>query len=529
MNGKNYFTLLALIGAISSASAQNTQPSADEIFFRTQTKTIASDEFGGRKPLTAYEDKTIRYIAGEFEKLGLRPGNGDSYFQRVPLLDVTTRAKGGFIPITTQKGKIKLKDLEDVVIWSPQTKERVSLKNLEFVFAGFGIHAPEYGWDDYKVLDAKGKIVVVLVNDPGFYDTSLFQGHDMTYYGRWIYKFEEASRQGAAGILVVHDTKPASYPWNVVQASWAKNKEELVSDKGNQDQVLVKGWITKDKAEELFASAGYTYEDLLKKALRKDFKSIPLHAKTSVTLNNKLIVGDSHNVAAVLPGTDLKDEYVIYTAHWDHFGIGKPVDGDSIYNGASDNASGIGALLTVAKKFTELDVKPRRSILFLAVTAEEAVLLGSQYYVEHPLVPIEKTVVNINFDGMAPQPATNDLILGAKGDSDTDDYVYVAAAAQGRKVVTSQNNTGGGYFRSDHFSFAKVGIPVVLAKGGRDLKNPDAVRRNRNVYHQPADEYSDSWDVSGSLNDIYLNFAVGLSIANSDKRPQWNRRILQGR
>lgn len=515
---------LLLAGALS-LQAQTVQRSADERFFREQTKTLASDAFGGRKPLTHYEQKTVDYIADAYKQLGLQPANGGSYFQQVPLLDVTTRLRGGSLTVSTPKGKLKLKDLDDIVVWSPQTKKRLNLNNLEFVFAGFGINAPEYGWNDYKGLDARGKIVVVLVNDPGYYNPSLFRGHNMTYYGRWIYKFEEASRQGAAGVLVVHDTKPTSYGWNVVQASYAQNKEELVSDKGNRDQVQFKGWITKAKAEALFAADGHSYDELLKKALDKDFKSIPLHARASVSLQNTFFTGKSNNVAGILPGTDLKDEYVVYSAHWDHFGVGKPVNGDSIYNGASDNASGVAALLTIAKKFKESGRQPRRSILFLAVTAEEAVLLGSQYYIEHPLVPLKNTVVDINFDGVAPRPASRDVVLGAPGDATTDDYVYLAAAAQGRKVVTSSENTGGGYYRSDHFSFARAGVPVVLAGGGFDTIDPKAPKRDRSRYHQPSDEYEDQWDVSGSLDDIHLNYAIGLAIANADKRPQWLHRL----
>ncbi len=523
MKTNKWISLVLLAVGLTAQAQQQPKRSNDEVYFRAVTEKLASDAFGGRKPLTQYEDSAINYIAAEYKKLGLLPANGESYFQEVPLLDVTTRAKGGSIVVRPSKGKsFKLVDQEDFVIWSPQTQKTLKLDNLEYVFAGFGINAPEYGWNDYEGLDAKGKIVVVLVNDPGYYDTSLFKGHDMTYYGRWIYKFEEAARQGASGILVVHDTAPASYPWKVVQASWAKNKEELISDNGNKDQVQFKGWLTKEKAEQLFATAGYTYDDLLKAALQKGFKYIPLNAKSSFTLQNNFFTGNSHNVAAILPGTDLKDEYVIYTAHWDHFGIGKAVDGDSIYNGASDNASGVGALLTVAKKFTELDRKPRRSILFLAVTAEEAVLLGSQHYVEHPLVPLAKTAVNINFDGAGPRPATYDVHLRAPGDSDTDEYVYQAAAAQGRSIFTSTENTGGGYYRSDHFSFAKVGVPVVLAGGGRQQKVPVSKPRDRGRYHQPSDEYSDDWDVSGSLDDIYLNWSIGYAISNADKFPQWS-------
>jgi len=516
---KIYLASVFSLGVFHVAFAQ--QP-ADEAYFRNQIKILASDEFGGRKPLTGYEDKTINYIADEFKKLGLKPANGDSYFQDVPLINVTTKAKNNQITIKGAKSKVKLTSYKDFIVWSARNSKKVDLKNAQFVFVGFGINAPEYGWDDYKGLDVKGKIVIALLNDPGYYNPSLFRGHNMTYYGRWIYKFEEASRQGAAGVLVIHDTKPASYGWNVVQASWAEHNLELLSDKKNLDQVSFKGWITKDAVTKLLAASGNSYDELFEKAKEKGFKSVSLAANANINLTNDLKVANSHNVAAILPGTDLKDEYVIYTAHWDHFGVGKPINGDSIYNGASDNASGVAALLTIAKKYTEQVQRPRRSILFLSVTAEEAVLLGSQYYVEHPLVPLDKTAADINFDGIAPRGRSYDLIIGSKGDSETDDYVIRAASAQGRTVVTSKEQTSGSYFRSDHFSFAKVGIPVVLASGGFDYVDKEAAKKTSRHYHQPDDEYHDSWDMKGSLDDVYLNYAIGFSIADADKLPQWN-------
>ena len=499
--------------------AQNKSQSDDEIYFRSQTKTIASDKFAGRKPLTKYDNLTINYIADEFSKLGLKPGNGDSFFQKVPLLDTQTRAKKG-ITIKGNRGSFNLKEREDFVVWSPQRKKNIDLSNEQFVFVGFGINAPEYNHNDYEGLDVKGKIVVALVNDPGFYDVNRFRGHNMTYYGRWIYKFEEASRQGADGVLVIHDSKPASYGWNVVQNSWFGHNLELVSDKSNEDKVKFKGWITKEKANELFKSAGTSYDELFNKALDKNFKAVALNAKANIHLTNNYIFGNSNNIAAVLPGTDLKDEYVVYTAHWDHFGIGKPINGDSIYNGASDNASGVAALLSVARKFTNLQDKPRRSILFLSVTAEEAVLLGSEYYTSHPLIPLSKTAVNINFDGTAPKGHGSKVFIGAKGDSETDLYVESAAAAQGKQVTWSNDDTRGGYFRSDHFSFAKVGIPVVIAGTVPD-ENFSVWKRN--TYHQPSDEYDDSWNVDGAIEDINLSVGIGLGIANADKFPEWNK------
>lgn len=515
-----YITYLAAFLAALSSNAQNVQQSDEEVTFRTHTRILASDEFGGRKPLSSYEPLTLDYIAGEYKKLGLLPANGDSYLQDVPLIDVTVKPKGGKITVKGPKGTTVINDYDDAVIWTAQKDKTINVNNAEFVFVGFGINAPEYGWNDYEGLDVKGKVVVALVNDPGYYDASLFKGKSMTYYGRWIYKFEEASRQGAAGVLVVHDTKPATYGWNTVQPSWYEHNLELVNDKDNRDLVRFKGWITREKATELFVNAGYSYDELLQKALKKGFKAISLNSKSNVKLTNNVSGGISHNVAAILPGSDpdLKDEYVIYSAHWDHFGVGKPVNGDSIYNGASDNATGVAAVLTIAKRLAELGQRPRRSILFLAVTAEEAVLLGSQHYVTHPLVPLDKTVAVLNFDGVGPAPATRDVII--HNENTGYEYVHYAAAAQGRHVVTQPGNTG---YRSDHFSFNRVGVPTVSAPNGREYIAPNPKTRDRSAYHQPNDEYHEDWDVSGSLQSIDLHFSVGYQIANADKRPEWNR------
>lgn len=523
MNKKNIITVLLALVTIG-VHAQDVQDkknvltqSPDETAFRDYVRTLASDEFGGRKPLTKYEDKTIKYIEDEYKKLGLQPVGDGGYLQDVPLLDITVKTKGNKIKLKGPKGTTVINDYQDYIIWTAHKDKRIKINNADVVFVGFGINAPEYGWNDYEGKDVKGKVVVALVNDPGYYEGSLFCGKQMTYYGRWIYKFEEASRQGAAGVLVVHDTKPATYAWNVVQPSWYEHNLELVNDNDNRDLVRFKGWLTRDKAEEIFKNAGYSYDDLLTKALKKGFRSFSLKTKFTADFTNNVSAGISHNVVGVLPGTDLKDEYVIYSAHWDHFGIGKPVDGDSIYNGASDNASGVALILSVAKQFKDLGIKPRRSILFLALTGEEAVLLGSQHYVTHPLVPFEKTAAVLNFDGAAPAAATYDVTFNDLNTAS--EYVKIAAASQGRNAIPQKSDGG---YRSDHFSFNRVGVPTVNIGRGRSLVNPNAQRgRKPGVYHQPSDEYSEDWDVTGTVQSIGLAFSIGYQIANTSYFPEW--------
>lgn len=515
-------TLLALL--LCSAIAVHAQQ-RDEEFLRQNISVLASDSFGGRAPLTKYETKTINHIANQFKELGLKPGNNGSYFQDVPLLKVKTKTAGGAVIVKGAKGTTKLRDYDDIVITSERGKKVEKISNAQYVFAGFGIDAPEYNWNDYKNLDVKNKIVIVLVNDPGFYNDNLFHGKDMTYYGRWTYKIEEARRQGATGVLIIHDEKPASYGWNVCQGSQGGDNLTIYTGGNKQDKLALEGWISQDGVHRLFNAAGVDYDKLVESAKHPDFKPVPLNARSDIRLNNDVFIGTSHNVAAVLPGTDLKNEYIIYSAHWDHLGIGRPVNGDSIYNGASDNASGTAALLLLARKFSEGKLKPRRSILFLAVTSEEAGLLGSEYYSRHPLFPLSDNIVNINIDGAGPRSRSKNVILGGAGDTNTDTLVAEVAAAQGRRVDINKTNIAGLYFRSDHFSFAKVGIPVILVHGGSDLLNPaDSTKsRNRNVYHQPGDEYDPSWDLSGSIDDVNLWYGIGLRIGDSDKRPVWLR------
>ncbi|MDR2585696.1 MAG: M20/M25/M40 family metallo-hydrolase [Prevotellaceae bacterium] len=499
----------------------------DETLFRTVTRELSDDFFGGRKPITSYEAPTIDYIVQRFKDVGLEPGAGEGFLQKVPLIGVETRIKNNEVAVTGKKGTVKLRYWDDIVIWTLRAEEKIKINKADFVFVGFGIRAPEYGWDDYAGIDVKGKVVVMLVNDPGFYDDNLFRGKNMTWYGRWPYKFEEAGKQGAAAALIIHDTAPASYGWSVVQNSRATSSLSLFSESGNRELVPYQGWITGESAQKLFDAAGVSMDESVSAAKKRGFKSFPLNLKTTIESINKIEVGESANVAAILPGTSLKDEYVIYSAHWDHLGIGQPVAGDSIYNGASDNATGVAALMLLGRRFKELPQRPERTIVFLAVTAEESGLLGSEYYTQHPLFPLKKTAVCLNMDNYGDNMTTTDLILSAPDQSETDRYVFETAAAQGRTVTLSNDNSGGGYYRSDHFPFAKAGVPVVLAKGGFFYVDPQAAKEHQqkyypsSTYHQPTDEYHEWWNVSGSLQDIYLFFGIGLRLANDGYFPKW--------
>ena len=535
----NLFCHIALLGLLltgckKSEKAENSEkPVNDEPVsqitgkvFSKQMAVLASDSLEGRKPFSAGEEKTIQYLKAEFEKLGLKPGNGDSYFQQVPMVDIMSKPSSSLV-LKSKKGNVTLKYLDDFVAASRRVQDQVKVQNSELVFAGYGIVAPEYGWNDYEGLDVKGKTVIVLVNDPGFVDSTLFKGKTMTYYGRWTYKFEEAARQGAAGVLIIHDTKPASYGWAVVRSGWSKSKLYLDSEDNNMSRASMEGWITSESAKKLFKLAGVS-DSLLIVAGRKGFKPVSLNLKTSLVINNKIKKSTSNNVMALLPGTDRKDEYIIYSAHWDHFGKGEAIDGDSVYNGAADNASGTAALLEIANAFTKLNKKPSRSILFLSVTAEEQGLLGSEYYTSHPVYPVSKTVADINMDVLQPFGKMKDIILVGKGQSDLDEYANEDAARQGRTTRGEPDPSGGWYFRSDHFNFAKVGIPALYIENGSvSVEHGEAwgeaqkKEYNDKRYHSPADEYAPSWDISGIVEDIQLLFNVGYSLSNEAAFPGW--------
>ncbi|MDR1201944.1 MAG: M28 family peptidase [Tannerellaceae bacterium] len=522
------FLFLLGLSPVLQAQVENisSESVSDEQLFRTSIKELSDDSFGGRKPLTRHEDLTVDYIADKFKALGLQPVNG-SYFQEVPMLSIKTNVKGNAVTMKGKKGTAQFKIMDDMVLWTLRAEEKLKVSKAELVFVGFGINAPEYGWNDYESIDVRGKIAVMLVNDPGFYDNSLFRGKNyMTYYGRWTYKYEEASRQGAAGALILHETAAAAYGWSVVQNGRASDILSLNSPTGNKEQVALQGWITNEAAQKLFDIAGKSLDEALAAAKQKGFKSFPLGVTTTIETNNNIRIANSRNVVGILPGSDLKDEYIVYSAHWDHLGIGTPINGDSIYNGADDNASGVAALFVIANKFRQLPEPPRRSILFLSVTGEESGLLGSEYYVEHPLFPLNKTVINLNMDAYGDKLRTSEVRASGGGLSkDIDRYVVEAAAIQGKPVRFSTTNQGGGFFRSDHFNFAKAGVPVVLAAGTKPL-NPKATEGvlwgGKSTYHQPTDEYHESWEVSGSLEDIYLYYGIGLRLANDGYFPKWD-------
>lgn len=486
--------------------------------FRNWISTIGSDDFGGRKPMTPYETKTIEYLAGEFRSLGLKPAFGDSYFQTVREILTTVRIPGGVIPVETSRGVLKLSSDEDIVVWTTRGTRKVVFDDAEYVFCGFGIDAPQYGWNDFEGIDVRGKIMIVMVNDPGFYDTSLFRGRNMTYYGRWTYKLEQAQKLGAAGCLIIHDEAAAGYGWHVCVNGHQKDNLALFNEgTRNTDELGIRGWFNGNACRNLFKMAGLDYDKVTASAKTPGFKAIALKAKSSFEMDVEYEIGETHNVGAILPGTDLKDECVVFSAHWDHFGISSPdAVGDSIYNGAADNGSGLAAIMMIAKKLQNLP-SPRRSILFLASTSEESGLFGSQCYCENPVFPMEKTVACINFDCIAPAPLTRDVtILGGEG-SELAPYIVSAAAAQGRYVVFDDDNSDGWFFRSDHWNFFKRGVAAVVVKAGKDLVNPANPNKypQASWYHKTNDEYRDDWDVEGSIANVNLMFSVGLNLANA--------------
>ncbi|WP_247651850.1 M28 family metallopeptidase [Chitinophaga eiseniae] len=525
--------ILAMAGALlgSSATAQDSAAiqAINANSLAQHIKVLASDAFEGRKPFTRGEDSTIQYLADQFRQLGLQPGNGNSYFQEVPMVSISSRPADHLV-MEGAGGAVTLSYLDDFVAATRRVQEQVSISQSELVFAGYGIVAPEYGWNDYKGLDVKGKTVIVMINDPGFADSSLFKGRNMSYYGRWTYKFEEASRQGATGVIIIHETAAASYPWKVVRSGWSNSKLHLQTADNNQHRTALEGWITLDAAKKIFQLAGIS-PDIMQKARTKGFKPVDLHLHTSLVINNTIKKSTSHNVLAVLPGAKRPQECVVYSAHWDHFGIGEPVKGDSIYNGAVDNATGTAGLLALAKAFTRLAQKPERSVLFLSVTGEEQGLLGSEYYVAHPSFVLNKTVADINLDVLNTFGRTRDVTVIGYGQSMLDEYARRAAARQGRVIVPEANPEGGWFFRSDHFNFAKKGVPGLYIGPGTDAIGHEAgwgkeqiAAYNRLRYHSPADEFNPAiWVMDGMVADVRLLFDVGYHLSNESSYPAWKQ------
>jgi Zn-dependent M28 family amino/carboxypeptidase len=529
-------------GSDKGAQAQAAAPKApvaniDQNAILERIKVLASDEYEGRAPGTKGEDLTVRYLVEESKKLGLQPGNPDgTYVQKAPLVGITGAQAQ---PFTVTKGAQKrtFKWSDDVVAFTKRVSDTASINGSDMIFVGYGVTAPEYNWDDFKGVDVKGKTIVVLVNDPQIpdpadpskLDDKTFNGKAMTYYGRWTYKYEKAAEMGAAGVFIVHETGPAGYPYEVVQG-FLGERFSMVADDKNMSRASLEGWFSLDTAKAIFAMAGQDFDALKKQATSRDFKPVPLGLKASMAVKNTMRTIDSQNVVAKLEGSDprLKEEYVVYSSHWDHLGVGTPVDGDKIYNGALDNASGVATLLEMARAFTRAEPKPKRSVLFLFVTAEEQGLLGSEYYATHPLYPLEKTVANINMDGVNQWGRTSDVTVVGMGASDLDDVLREAATAQGRTLSPDPESEKGFYYRSDHFNFAKVGVPALYTDSGvKFIGKDEAYSKTKrdeytsNDYHKPSDEIKPDWDLSGAVEDAQLLFTVGYNVANADKLPEW--------
>lgn len=488
---------------------------------------LSSDEFMGRKPFTEGEKRTLDYLQKEFAAAGLEPGNGTSYLQEVPMVEITTSAEPT-MQLRTKDKAFELKGYDEYVVWS-RDPAGTSLDNTELVFAGYGIVAPEYNWNDYEGLDVKDKVVMVMVNDPGFGsdDSTFFKGSTMTYYGRWTYKFEEAARQGAKGCLVIHEDAAASYPFGVLQNSW--NTAKLYLESG-QAVCPVEGWISFPATQKLFESVGLDLSKQLAAARKPGYKGRALGIQATIALPAEARKNNSYNVIGKITGTTRPEETIIYTAHWDHLGIGMPdASGDSIYNGARDNASGTAGILEIAEAFHALNPKPERTVVFLAVTAEEEGLLGSAYYVNHPLYPPARTVADINIDVLNTFGPMKNLVIVGYGQSDLDDYVKAICGEKGRYVSPDPHPEAGFYFRSDHFNFAKAGIPSLYidpgndhVTGGVEYGEKMAADYTANRYHQAADEYdATTWHLDGALEDLEVLFEVGRRLAFESSWPQW--------
>ena len=495
--------------------------------FAEHVRVLASDAFEGRAPGSPGEDKTIAYLQAQFERMGLKPGNNGSWTQTVPMTETT--AKEGAVLNITVKGKPRaLKYGDDMVVGTRTGKTHVEIKGSEVVFVGYGVDAPEQHWNDYAGLDVKGKTVVMLVNDPGFHanDASLFEGRRMTYYGRWTYKFEEAARKGAVAALIVHDDAGASYGWDVVRGSWSGAQFDLRASDDPAPRLPLQGWITGAQAKALFADAGLDFDKLRAAANKRGFKAVPLEATASVMLDSTVVAKSSRNVVALLPGTEKPDEAVVYMAHWDHLGKHPDEPGDNIYNGAIDNATGVAGILEIAGRFARQPAK--RSLLFLAVTLEESGLLGSKYYVAHPVIPLDKTVAAINIDAMSTFGPSKDIVVTGLGNSELDDVLKAIADKQGRALHAESTPESGFYFRSDHFNFAKAGVPALYAEGGEDLvqggseagrKAAEAYTESR--YHKPADEFDPKWNLEGTMQDLDTLYQVGRVLADGTTWPNW--------
>ena len=515
----------------AAAGSHAFQDAIDAGDFAEHVQHLASDAFGGRGPGSDGEEKTVEYIKAQFARIGLQPGNGSDWFQTVPMVETTADEASASMVATVGGATQALKFGTDMVIGTRTGQAQVDIKDSPLVFIGYGVDAPEQQWNDYAGIDVKGKTVVMLVNDPGFHagDAKLFDGKRMTYYGRWTYKFEEAARKGAAAALIIHDTEGASYGWDVVKNSWSGPQYDLPAKDDPAPRVPAQGWITGEAATALFKAAGQDLAKLRAAANKRGFKPVPLDASLSLALKSTSVEKASRNVVGLLPGSETPDEAIVYMAHWDHLGTHDGETGDNIYNGAVDNATGVAAIMEIAESFRKAKVPPKRSILFLAVTLEESGLLGSKYYVAHPVIPLDKTVAVFNLDALSPVGKARDITVVGKGSSQLEDLLKPLLDAQKRKPVGETNTAAGYYFRSDHFNFAKAGVPSLYLDSGTDLLEGgqaagDAAGKDYtdNRYHKAGDHFdAATWKLDGIIQDLEVVTTLGTTLANDGQWPNW--------
>ena len=522
--------ILSVVLFGSCSDYKQAESTINEEDMTTIVKEFGSDEFQGRKPFTIGEEKTVEYLEREYKRIGLEPANNGSYIQEVPMVEVTN-IPDNRMKVKMYNASIEINYKDDFVAFSKQLKDEISVRNSDMIFAGYGIVAPEYNWNDYAGIDVKGKTVVVLVNDPGFgtKNRDFFKGNEMTYYGRWTYKYEEAARQGAKAVLIIHETEPAGYPWNVVLNGAIIPKLYLQPEDDYLSKCAIEGWLTQNAAQELFSLAGFNLDELKKQAKNPGFKAFRMKSRMTLNIQSSHKFAQSKNVIGILPGKERKDEVIIYSSHWDHLGIGAPLNGDSIYNGAVDNGTTTAWMLEIAEAFANLKKRPARTIMFLSPTAEEQGLLGSYYYATHPLFPLNKTVANINNDLMLPYGPYKDVMITGYGQSELEDYVVKFAPEYDRYVLPDPNPHTGMYYRADHFSFARVGVPALFARGNCDhrehgkewalKKEKDWIQFN---YHKPTDQYDpETWTFEGIVEDARLFFRIGYELSNEETFPQW--------
>jgi Zn-dependent M28 family amino/carboxypeptidase len=531
------FVATALLFAADEL-AERLQPALEAITpdgLLAHVKVLASDEFEGRAPGTKGEELSVKYITDQFKTTGLKPGNPNgTYTQEVPLAGIKSEPRMSF---TVGDKAMDLKYADDFVASSARLQPEIKIDKSDVVFVGYGVVAPEYGWDDYKDVNVKGKTLLMLIGDPPVpdpkdpskLDNKMFKGKAMTYYGRWTYKYEIAAQKGAAAAIIIHETEPAAYPWQVVKSSWAKENFELDNPNKNADAVSARSWITVDVAKKLLADSGQNFDALKKSAVTKDFRPVALEAKANIEIKQQIRSFKSHNVIGKLEGGDakLRDEYIIYTAHWDHLGRHPELQGDQIFNGAIDNASGVASIIELAAAFVKINPPPKRSVLFMATTAEEAGLLGAKFYAEHPLYPLEKTLADINLDSMNVWGKARDIEDLSLGFSTLDDLLATAAKRQGRIAIPDSRPDKGKIYRADNFEFSKVGLPsLYIGKGEHLLSRPESAPLRSDEfdstdYHQVTDEVRPDWDLSGAVQDVQLLLEVGYQVANGDKFPEW--------